>query len=263
MKRSRSSQPVRGFTLIEVLIAIALLVALLGTMFTLYQQMLATRSRIQDQTARGLAASIMIDRIERALATTLVGDNIAGAGINGNATSLRILSRATAIHLASRGDLQALAVGDLQALDFTFSPGDGTLTGRMQALATPTSAANDNSRAWTIGTAGDVRFRYLHDRGEWVDTFDSLVHGHLPRAIEVAIWIRDQQTETEDDFVESEDDDDLAFEELDFLTADDRASQRPQQALPPDRLRVIYIVDADSPQPDDVANLADRRAGAE
>ena len=46
----------RGFTLLEVLISIALIMVLLGSMFAFLLDMLASRRRVVDYTARQLAA---------------------------------------------------------------------------------------------------------------------------------------------------------------------------------------------------------------
>ena len=90
----------RGFTLLEVLIAIALVGVLLGSMFAFMHELLQSRSRAMQYTARQLAAATLIDRIESDLAVCIVGDATLGAGIRGDDTQLSILSRGVAAHLA-------------------------------------------------------------------------------------------------------------------------------------------------------------------
>ncbi len=178
----------RGFTLIEVLISIALVGMLLGSMFAFMLEMLSTRRRALDYTARQLAAATLIERLERDLATCLVGDRGHGAGIEGDATHLLVLSRSVAAHLAERGPGDPAVLGDLQQTEYRFNEQTGEIEARRTAHpAGPDVAPTVEAGFATLGPAFRLRFRY-HDSNRWQDAFDSLAEDRLPTAVEVAVW---------------------------------------------------------------------------
>src|SRR3712207_4257138 len=98
-----SSRCRRAFTLAEVLVAIAILLALVGTMFGFLFDLLSSRQRALEATSQQRAASALIDRLEADLFTCLVGDRRHGAGVAGEGERVRVLSRGVAASLAERG----------------------------------------------------------------------------------------------------------------------------------------------------------------
>ena len=118
----------RGFTLIEVLISIALVGMLLGSMFVFLFDMLSTRRRVLDHAARRLAAATLIEHLESELTTCLVGDGAHGAGIEGHESDL--VHRSTEARAVTSIEMHALQIGrDIGALK---PPADG----RMRRLQT-------------------------------------------------------------------------------------------------------------------------------
>ena len=97
----------RAFTLIEVLIAIALTLALLGAMFGFLFDLLSTRAAVMEASMRQRAAGSIMDHLERDLMACLVGDDTVGAGVEGDAMSVRILSRQVAVR---SGDAATVAM---------------------------------------------------------------------------------------------------------------------------------------------------------
>ena len=175
-----------GFTLLEVLIAIALIGALLGSMFAFMHELLQSRSRALDYTARQLAAATLIDHVERDLIACVVGDATLGAGIDGDASRLAILSRGVAAHLAERG-IDEGVLDDLQQTEYRFQDASRLIEVRRGTPRPGRDTMTDDFVA--IGPAFKVRFRY-HDGDRWSDTFDSLAANRLPGAVEVAVWYR-------------------------------------------------------------------------
>lgn len=251
MRRTGIRTGRHGFTLLEVLLSIAMIGALLGSMFAFTHELLRSRSRLLDYTARQLAAATLIDRVESDLIACVVGDAALGAGIDGDASRLAILSRGVAAHLAGRG-IDGGVLGDLQHTEYRFqdasrlievrrgTPGDG-----LDAMAGDFAA---------IGPAYKVRFRY-HDGDRWSDTFDSLARNRLPGAVEVAVWYHpwpgEQQVPVSGDAPAAE------SERLTFDTTggfDDAAFARSSDVDSfdeprPDRFRVIVIPDASADDP--------------
>lgn len=173
----------RGFTLIEVLIAIALIGMLSGSVFAFLWTLVARRDVMQDRSMEAAVGSAFIGRLESDVMCGLAGDDSAGAGIVGTATSLKLLTRG--VWLPTGAGDRAGASGDLQASEYVFSPESGTLEGRRWAVtggdATPPGFETISPRVQRL------RLRYS-DGTVWHDSFDSGKAGTLPVAIEVAIW---------------------------------------------------------------------------
>lgn len=233
----------RGFTLLEVLIAIALMSMLLGSLFAFLHDLLQSRSRALEYTARQLAAATLIERVEAELASCLVGDVTSGPGVKGDAASLAILSRGVAVHLAE-GGLESGVLGDLQQSEYRFVDEVGEIeVRRMTPWARPAPAFV------SVGPVHRLRFRY-HDGTGWSDSFDSLAAGRLPEAIEVAVWYHPWPGEQE--ITPQAPAERLTF---DATGAFDDAAYAQQSDLDtfdeprPDRFRVIVIPDASSEDP--------------
>src|SRR5262245_5978792 len=94
----------RGFTLIEVLIAIAILLALMGTMYGFLFDMLSSRARALEYARQDQAAALLIKTLDADLMACIAGDRASGAGIQGDETYVRVLSRGVASSLAQRGE---------------------------------------------------------------------------------------------------------------------------------------------------------------
>jgi len=251
MRRTGRRTGRHGFTLLEVLIAIAMIGALLGSMFAFMHELLQSRSRALDYTARQLAAATLIDRVESDLIACVVGDATLGAGIDGDASRLAILSRGVAAHLAGRG-IDGGVLGDLQQAQYRFQDASRLIEVRRGTPGEGLDAMTDDFVA--IGPAFKVRFRY-HDGDRWSDTFDSLAKNRLPAAVEVAVWYHawpgERQTTVSGDAPRA------ASDRLTFDTTggfDDAAFARSSDMdgfdePRPDRFRIIVIPDASADDP--------------
>lgn len=217
----------RAFTLLEVLLAVALVAMLAGGVFGFLLNITDRRDRLLAATGEAQAAGVFFEMLEADLAFAIAGDAVHGAGVQGGPSNLRLLSRRVWVP-AGAGD-RAAAVGDLQLSEYTFEAGGGSLRLRRQSAG---SGSGQGSSAETIGTGFEVlRFRYF-DGTRWERFFDSKDRGTLPVAVEVAIWNRRGTggggvaapvVAVDDDLLEDDDD-----------TIPLRA---------PDRIRVISIAD--------------------
>ena len=238
----------RAFTLLEVLVSIALMMALVGSMMAFFWDMLSTRRRALEHTAMHLAAATLVERVESDLMSCLVGDNVSGAGIEGDGESLRILSRTVAAHLAQRGPVPEV-LGDLQRTEYRFDAGDGLIEARRLSIGESSTA--EASFVPLGGGVHKVRFRY-HDSRMWRDTFNSLSANRLPLAVEVAVWFDPWPGEAalEDASGAPEArltyDADGGFDEAEYARlSDSDFFEEPR----PDRIRVILIPDAAARDP--------------
>lgn len=247
----------RGLTLLEMIVAIALVAALFGALFTFLFDLLSARVRVLDHDGRQLAAATLIEAVEADLATCIAGDPAHGAGIRGDETSLAILTRGTAAALADRGAGDPAVFGDLQRCEYRFDAGSGRLSAARAAAA---ESATDPAPAEDLGgSVHKLRFRY-HDGQRWVDSFDALEAGRLPVAVEVSIWFEPWAAVPEPQVAPSSVvsrsaerstfDAGAGFDERAFAIQSDLDTTEPR----PDRLRVISILDPgpagdDAPEP--------------
>lgn len=242
----------RAFSLIELLVAIALILSLLGALFAFSWDMLATRRQVLEVTARQRAASILIEHLEHDLVHCVAGDERSGAGIAGDGTSIRVLTRGVPAWRVGTGagSGASAAFGDLEQSAFAFDAGAGLITAG-RAAAGDTAEATESLG----GRVAKVRFRY-HDGTAWRDTFDSLRAGALPSAVEVAIWFDPwpgEMAPADEDPDEYADEDDGYFAERETFDAGagfdefEAAAGSDVELLDeprPDRVRVIAIPDS-------------------
>ena len=236
----------RAFTLMEVLLAVALVAALVSSMLAFLVDVSASRTRAQAAAASRRAADILMDRVESDLMTCIVG-NADVAGIDGSSTSLQILSRGVAAPLALR-DSPGRTLGDLQRAICSFDPDEHSLSawrGPIDAHSAPVLMG---------ATLAQVRFRY-HDGVRWMDSFNSAIERRLPVAVEVAVWVHDPESQREVEQASAGsgdarvplDDDVPASDPFDSMLEGGEDDDEPSSMLDrtlPDRLRVITIPDA-------------------
>lgn len=169
----------RGFTLIEVLIVLGLLVMLSGALFGFLWNLTASRDRLIAMGRDEQAGSVVMERVENDLLCGIAGSG-GVAGIDGSATRLRVLSRGvwsvSGLDAASGG----AALADLQGTELSFS--GATLSASRWAGASGSGEAEVVS-----DRIAGCRFRYFDGR-EWKENFDSKGMGRLPAAVEVSLW---------------------------------------------------------------------------
>ena len=73
----------RAFSLIEVMLGLGLLVMLLGSVFAFTYQLLGARRGIAAGADQARLASVLVDQVDPALATTLALHGVYGSGVVG------------------------------------------------------------------------------------------------------------------------------------------------------------------------------------
>ena len=233
----------RAFTLLEALLAIALVGAILVVAIRLLDDVSRARARVEASLRRiegvTLAIDLLADRLATATATAVDG----GAGITGDELSCRVTGCGVAsIRLDSTSRRSPLL--DRSTLELGWR--DGGLSLR------------DDEGPWSL-LAGDlaaIRFRY-HDGQDWRDAWNSDQDG-LPVAIEIEVWSTpwpdglvaawmptpiDPAEAAMDDFG-NEDFDESMFDELDEFEGFAPPMPAEEDEIPvPDRRRVIAILD--------------------
>lgn len=179
----------RGFTLFEVLLALALVALLAGAMFSLIEQIGTQRRRIADDWRRWRSTDVLFDALERDLACVIAGDRRVGAGVKGNENSLVLLTRTVWIDPDAPAPANIAGSRDLIRATYRTANSGGM---RCVRAVVPRRAASEAPPPEREGDLGGefraVRLRYFDGNG-WKDSFDSLRAGHLPQAVEIAVWL--------------------------------------------------------------------------
>ncbi|MGQ0626941.1 MAG: prepilin-type N-terminal cleavage/methylation domain-containing protein [Phycisphaerales bacterium] len=177
----------RAFTLLEVLVALALAILLLGALMAFLGQLQRQRAVLTIESDQLQGAGLLMDRLEGELLCVVAGDAVVGAGVKGDSNSLALLS--LVVPSVRSGGRAAFAQGGMVRTTYTFDPAAALIrASRVDVLAAGgTPSTGEIGRGMTR-----VRFRYYAKSssgiGTWRDSFDALTEGGLPLAIEVALW---------------------------------------------------------------------------
>lgn len=173
----------RGFTLVEVIVAIGLLAGLAAAVSSFVWTLTATRRGVEATADEELVLSSLMDQLETDLASVVAGGKAGRSGIVGAAESLRLTTRRLGIptdpaggEAESRGQLS-----DLRAAEYVASGGRVLVRRRIGA------GGEGGDLGETSAAMGAIRFRFF-DGTSWTPAFDSTATGGLPVAVEIKIW---------------------------------------------------------------------------
>lgn len=237
----------RGFTLIEVMLALAIVLALAGTVYTFLFDLIDSRNRIMLESDRSRMGIGALEQLERDIMTTIAGSSGLGTGIRGGPTWIELLSRGVTLPIET--DSQTV-LGDMQGVSLAWDGQYGTLSASRWDVLSGTRNASEI----ISDKIAYLQFRY-YDGSEWRGSFTS--SSSLPVAIEVAIWFGQVEyasgamlgVEGEVDEFGDEvnaappewfEEEEFGFEEEEF----DEVPIPPERA--PDRVRVMLIPDGPS-----------------
>lgn len=228
-----SRSTVRGFSLLETLIALGLIGVLIGTIGLFVNQIAASRTQLRASTGRDAFATAIFDGLETALMTAIARTGTGSPGIIGTSSGVSVAHDGVVVSRVF-GDIPQMVFAPESTLRFEFDESSGAVR----------LSRDDSSSPVSETPLGAVRFRYLSN-GDWFSSWNSFDSGGLPAAIECSIWwISPFEDETslgdfESDLVGS-DGDDLGDE-----PGDDMPSN------PPDRIRLMRVPDGGVFETDD------------
>ncbi|MFZ4573959.1 MAG: prepilin-type N-terminal cleavage/methylation domain-containing protein [Phycisphaerales bacterium] len=200
----------RGFSLVEVMVALLLIVLLAAGVYSFMWGVLDDRTRLEVHSARQIGATRLFASIESDLSTCVAKADDGAAGVKGDESSMAITRRSV------RLDAQdAHALGDATRSEYKF-----------EAAGTRIAAKRDAGDLETL-VAGVSKVRFRYRRGdEWVTSYDSASEGGVPAAIEISVWFVRPAQEPKPE------------QEADSASAED-------EPLPaPDRATIIAVHDA-------------------
>ncbi len=236
----------RGFTLLEVVLALSLAVLLLGASMTFLWELADRRSTLARGSRDLHAAVVLVERLEADLAAGLAGDEGVGAGIEGTETKLKLLSRGVWLAPSGAGsgtpNAGGAGEGDLQASEYQFDPTAGRVSAR-RFVVRPGAAGGGGEMELVSDRVERLRFRYYDGRA-WRTSFDSKAAGDLPVAIEVAVWFTSLKNATAPPMETPAPTGEPGEDDAESLAAPaDEFGDTDRRWPAPDRLRVIIVPD--------------------
>jgi prepilin-type N-terminal cleavage/methylation domain-containing protein len=211
----------RAFTLIETLLALALVALLSGSILGFLFALSDRRKELDRTVHREEGASVLCEQLEAGLLCALAGDATIGPGVKGDAGSVRIISRGVRLPGTAAG---ARGGGDLVASEFRFDAGAGVVRAKRWAVG-----GSEPEADLLIEHVRSLKIRY-RDGGEWVEAFDSVARNRLPGAVEVSLWFGDAPATPKEEGSEAP-----------------KPAESAETAPPPDRVRLIAVADAGGP----------------
>lgn len=169
----------RAFTMVEMLVAVAMLTLIFGAILSFIWNTREQRLRVAEAITDSDVAMAVLDRIESDLMTVVAAAPGAGAGVMGDDRSLKLLFRS--VWLA--GGTGPEAVRDLQGATYTYD--EERMVVHAARWASGMSEPIESDLCSGVVRA---RFRY-HDGLLWQDSFDSVESDRLPRMVEVSLWL--------------------------------------------------------------------------
>lgn len=225
----------RGFTLVEVLVALGLVVALAAGMYGFVTSMHTRQARISEETSRSGGVSAFFDQLESDLLTCVARDARLGGGVRGNADSLTVVSRGVGVSSDA-------ALTDARATEYRFAGG--------MIMASRRESSGGGQGQPICPGVEKLRFRY-YDGTSWRDSFDSAQAGTLPVAIEAAVWFVGNGPATDESRAESpssataknEDSTAVGPDEIEKFEPESFEDPEEAAARPADRVRLIVVPD--------------------
>lgn len=166
----------RGFTLVEVLAAIALLVLLAAAVMSFLGVLRERQKTVGDAYERQRGLAIVMERMDAEIITCFADDGEGHAGIEGSENSLKLGSRGVGI--ATLG-AQSMRMSSTQISEISLAGDELRMSRSESEGALP--------QVLRVQKVGKVRFRY-HDGKSWLSSFNSRSAKGLPVAIEVSVW---------------------------------------------------------------------------
>lgn len=245
------------------MLAVVLIASLSGAVFSFLFNLGSQREGVERSTGALRGATALLESLEGDALGVIAGDAGSGAGVVGDETTLRLLTRGVTPPMLAAGGAprDSSILGDLQGVEYRFSEAEGLLTARRWDASGAGDDAPSSGQSSVVATGvSRLRLRYF-DGSAWRSRFDSSSDGGLPVAIEVAVWFgsvtaassadsaagvpgqgaSDPDAAGADGFADSPP---IDAQQRSGLLADDAPGDPGGQVLPvPDRVRVIVIPD--------------------
>lgn len=227
----------RAFTLLEVLVALAVLAMLSGAVVGLLSAVVDGRARVSARAERTAAVDRVMRAIEDDVVNAVAWAGARGSGLRVEPGSLSVVRPvAGAAGLASGGPPTGW-----RATSVRWDAASGALVSGERG-AGGEGAGGEGGGAARVVLPGVAAFRVrCLDGRTWRESFDSGALGRLPRAVEVAIWLTPAgQADAARVRADAANERDAAADAADAVGAADAGDAMER---PADRRRVIAVPD--------------------
>ena len=224
----------RGFTLLEMIVAIGLVLAILGVSVRLIDDLGDAKMRTEARLRVVVGTSEFFDLLQARLDTATASGLDGGAGVFGDEVSLSVTGCGVRPYRLVDGSF-GHPLQDRAAFEVRIS-GDAL-------------EVREDGGAWSpiVPDLVAIRFRY-HDGSAWLDRWDG--SAGLPTVVEVRVWTRPwtegdvpDWIEVAEVFDETDRIDGVLLDDVD-LRGFERREVSPEEAPAPDRIRLFAIPDA-------------------
>lgn len=179
-----------GFTLIEILVAIAIIAILLSTVYGIFTAVSSARQRLETEGETYQLARVIFDRLGRELrgayyATTNRHTEFAG-GLTEDGRPFLELS--TTASTPQGGELTGIAAVRYELQDDPQSPAGDQHTQELMRTEVPLFEAPDpNAKPYRMARGiSQLTFRFYQD-GKWQQSWQAQNNGGLPQMVEVTL----------------------------------------------------------------------------
>ncbi len=189
-----------GFTLLEVLVASAILSLVLAAVYGVFSQTLSSKRFVEDRAERARVARIALLRIGEDLQSALpptasylrfIGETRLSREYPEDTLSFATLARTASINHAQEGDLNTIG--------YTLEPDPSDITQKQLVRRVRFALATENRSADEIAPllyqVQGLRFRFFNGR-TWQDEWkpENTQEG-LPQAVEATVYVADRRGE--------------------------------------------------------------------
>lgn len=185
-----------GFTLLEVLIAVALATLVLGAIYGVFTSVAKARERAEQGSETAHYAQVLFDRIGRELRGAWRPEQgapffVAGPDRDGR-PELRFATASTTLESSGRGGIAALRYGVQLAVD----PQDSALT-LVRSEAPYHLRERLSEDGISLGSRiKRINWRFYGSNG-WVETWKAEESGALPQLVELTVTLQEGNGEVE------------------------------------------------------------------
>lgn len=172
----------RGFTLTEVLAAVAVLAVLMSAMAGFVWDLRGQRAVLADLSSDLSAGDALMMTLDRALLAVVASEPGVGAGVRGDGGSISLLTRGVAVGHQGEDPTG----GALQRVTARWAEREGLTIARGPVARSEDEPGGPDEEVLSRRVER-LTLRY-HDGERWSGSFDSAERGGLPAAVEVALW---------------------------------------------------------------------------
>ena len=200
---NKAEQKIRtpgGFTLIEVLIAVAIFAVVLGAINTVFFSALKLRNKTSELLDKSLPLEQAVTIIERDLRSIVPPDGPMGGQLQTLSTTNSMAGMNGPVFYCASGIVDETSPwSEVQKVSYMLAESTNRFGGRDLLRVTSrnilAAVQEEPMTQWLLGGVDQITFTYF-DGTTWMDTWDSTTQDpKLPKAIKVQIQRTPEQTE--------------------------------------------------------------------